>query len=1076
MPVSVCECLILTMLECVTCMVHHVYLCCALPVIRRNKIVHDPNTVLLIVHTNIQPFFCLISLSSSSVNDFLFLFFIFVHGFISSYQNLKITKSQYYSRVPADNEILADFYDLADDFGDIVDCGDLGEVFTVLSENKKKSSENHKETKIVNKFSLEDMVESNRFESEKLEKGNFMTIKQQNQLKIMRTEEEDTVKTLKERKSYVKKSKKLTSQKPDPGLKKRNPEKEASPLKTSRTNSISKITVPSPSKRVVMPRRVNRRGGGLTNDLYEGSDVVDDCNENDKEIKNNGEKVEDDDDLEHGQEQGEEQEQGEGITSPCDALPLNYSAALHSYDDANDDDSTDSESAPRHVPISQNIPRNKALLPNAPLTATLGTTSSCSNSSSSSAKTLKDRNDDVTSTVEAYWNEDPESMDVVDDVTHRVTSSSSVSSKYSGLLNLNTNQAIQSSKEEAVCVDQIGDGVNVNIDGKETKCNDSLKEHTSSNSTVIPTVKSNGVTASSEEKKALNITKEKVNKEEQEDEMEFNEISADSNESTSYSTFMPISTPPITSSKKVLTQFKSKENRTGNGNNDTHVVSVKSDITNDIVDLTDDVIEDRKVSRKTQENPSRKTSQKTDKSMKKDEVESFDVKSDEMLSMGERANGVRTSPLLESVAHKNKNVVSLEDVTNVEEDICDNEGDAYDEVEGDIEVEVEVDVDVDVEVEDHSTNGVKKTISSDMESLEENMNIFLKSKEREESIVDNDSRDAMDVVISCVEEEEDKKVSPPSRKDTTSSSSSSSSSSKENSASHINVLIDSASNSDIEEIKQRKSSRLNGGSEVDKYNNKDKDKELKKKKLKIGRLKQRGISVKDKSERGGLLSNSSDSDDYDDFENSSSDDDEKARDKKIPKKSAGNISKNILSSSKKDLKNKSNRAFESDDDDDDGFELDDSDVEVLEKPLSDNNNTPRNELEERINADWERSRGKSQSQASINFFAPRGTSGSSSQTKKPLKLSKETKQSDQEIKRLHRDKRAFKFFEGTNGTYYVHTHTHTCTHTYTCIFIYTYASTYIYIHTHIMYIHMSVRANDCTHSSLVQYAPHRRQQ
>ena len=76
------------------------------------------------------------------------------------------------NRVPADNEILADFYELGEDFGDIVDCGDLGEVFTVLSENKKKSSESqngdfHREVKIVNKFSLEDMVESNRFESEK---------------------------------------------------------------------------------------------------------------------------------------------------------------------------------------------------------------------------------------------------------------------------------------------------------------------------------------------------------------------------------------------------------------------------------------------------------------------------------------------------------------------------------------------------------------------------------------------------------------------------------------------------------------------------------------------------------------------------------------------------------------------------------------------------------------------------------------------------------------------------------------------------------------------------------------------
>lgn len=65
--------------------------CFALPVIKRNKIVHDPNTVLLIVHSILQLSLSLllISLSSSSVNNFSLLFFLLLHCYILLLSKIK---------------------------------------------------------------------------------------------------------------------------------------------------------------------------------------------------------------------------------------------------------------------------------------------------------------------------------------------------------------------------------------------------------------------------------------------------------------------------------------------------------------------------------------------------------------------------------------------------------------------------------------------------------------------------------------------------------------------------------------------------------------------------------------------------------------------------------------------------------------------------------------------------------------------------------------------------------------------------------------------------------------------------
>ena len=965
--------------------------------------------------------------------------------------------------MPADNEILADFYELGEDFGDIVDCGDLGEVFTVLSENKKKSSESqngdsHRETKFVNKFSLEDMMESNRFESEKLEKGNFMTVKQQNQLKIMRTEEEDTVKTLKERKSYVKKSRKLTSQRTDPGSRKRNFEKELSPVRSSRTNSINKMSVSSTSQERV--KRTNRNGNGKGGGEGGGGDensnkrmnmTIDMNNINSNDDNKNGisnKYGENGENEGHagGAEEGEESTQS--TSSPCNIVPLNYPASLRTFDDLNDEDSTDSEAEKRpsstSTSTSQNVPHVKAVLPYIPLAAILGTSSSNGSGSSSSSinnnssgscsgggKILSGPSGDVIPTIGAYWNEDPESMDVVHDVTHH--------EKLSSVGGSMVDQAQQLSDGETVCVDEGGDE-----DGDEVGGSSSGRVKTlidSSDSAVDPTVKSKSITANSQDKEDVHMIEGNEKSEGQDegvDEGEEEEVGegmvdtgANGVASSSLSTAAPTSTPTC-SLKNTPNPSKSTVNNSGKGN--IHVVSLKSNNASDVVDLTDDVIEVPKRSRTgdgnnmevvtNSKNTSRRTPSKAGNGVKRNGVVGAEIVSDEKVSKGGvRADSVSTSPVTDSTTAGNKNIISLDEAEDFNDNFCD--------------------VEVDDEVLERIINSKNKAITSDIESVGGGLNG--KSKIRDGSVDDGESGDVMDVQVDedvgvdgegdaegelgvdeevhCVGQSKDSS----GRKSMTSSSTPSSDANPS--------FFNGNSDDDVEEIIVRKSNRLNGGSEKDKDKDKNKDKGSKKKKSKIGRLKQRVVAVKDKSGKGGLLSNSSDSDDYDDFDdfdNLNSDDDEKAREKKIPKKSAGNISKSVP---RKD----SARAFDSDDD----FELDDSDVEVVKSPTLNNNNN-RNELEERINADWERSRGKgqSQSQASINFFAPRGTSGSSSQSKNPLKLSKETKQSDQEIKRLQRDKRAFKFFEGTNGTYSTHVHIHIRINTYTHAYI------YAYIHTH----------------------------
>ena len=1019
----------------------------------------------------------IVTLSHLYLLPFHFLHLVIIHHIISS---PIITISKIKNRVPADNEILADFYELGEDFGDIVDCGDLGEVFTVLSENKKKSSESqngdsHRETKIVNKFSLEDMVESNRFESEKLEKGNFMTIKQQNQLKIMRTEEEDTVKTLKERKSYVKKSRKLTSQRTDPGSKKRNFQKELSPARSSRTNSISKMSVFSTSPERV--KRTNRNGagkgggedggegggGGDENSNKRMNMTIDMNNINNNDDNKNGisnKYGENGENEGHAGEVEEGEENTQSTSSPCNIVPLNYPASLRTFDDLNDEDSTDSEAEQRpsstSTSTSQNVPHAKADLPNIPLTAMLGTTNNSSSSSSGGGKkVVHDTSDDVIPTIGAYWNEDPGSMDVTHDVTHHEKQSSVGGSM--------TDQALQLSDGETVCVDEGDDK-----DGDEVGGSGGRVKTLSDSSDSNPTVKSKSVTANSQDKEDVHMVEgnekseevgeglgEEVGEDEEEGEG-VNDIAANGIASSSLSTSTSTSTStPTCSLKNTPNPSKSTASSTGKGT--MHVVSLKSSNASDVVDLTDDVIEVPKRSRNGEGNdmeivtnskfPSRRTPLKAGNGVKRNGVVGAEIVSDEKekVTKGVRADGVSTSPATDSTTAGNKNIISLDEAEDFNDDFCD--------------------VEVDDEVLLRIINSKNKAITSEIESVAGNFNG--KTKFRKESIDDDESSVVMDVQVDededvgvdgeedvegavggevfCVGQSKDSS----GRRSTTSSSTPGSDANP--------AFFKSNTDDDVEAIIVRKSNRLNGGSEKDEDKDKNKDKGSKKKKSKIGRLKQRGVAVKDKSGKGGVLSNSSDSDDYDDyddfddFDTLNSDDDEKAREKKIPKKGAGNISKNVP-------RRDSARASDSDDD----FELDDSDVEVVKSPTQNNNNnnnsynnsssssskTPRNELEERINADWERSRGKSQSQsqASINFFAPRGSLGSSSQSKKPLKLSLETKQSDQEIKRLQRDKRAFKFFEGTNGT----------------------CSTHVLIHINKIQTHMYIQIDSCVHASRVQ--------
>ena len=115
--------------------------------------------------------------------------------------------------------MLADFYQLGEEIGEIVDCGGVEELYGILAETNSQSQdgeekdfENAKSLEVLNtheKFSLEEMKECHRLESEKLENGDFMTLKQRRGLRT-RTEKEDTVKAQSERRRYVKRTKILT--------------------------------------------------------------------------------------------------------------------------------------------------------------------------------------------------------------------------------------------------------------------------------------------------------------------------------------------------------------------------------------------------------------------------------------------------------------------------------------------------------------------------------------------------------------------------------------------------------------------------------------------------------------------------------------------------------------------------------------------------------------------------------------------------------------------------------------------------------------------------------------------------
>jgi hypothetical protein len=118
------------------------------------------------------------------------------------------------TEVPADNEVIAEHYKLGDYVGEIMDCGDLGEVYEMygtFNESQNSLDMGSPETrKPSTKISLEKIKEVNRLECELLEDDSYMTAKQRSQLKKTITEENDTVKTDTEARRYLRKTNNLT--------------------------------------------------------------------------------------------------------------------------------------------------------------------------------------------------------------------------------------------------------------------------------------------------------------------------------------------------------------------------------------------------------------------------------------------------------------------------------------------------------------------------------------------------------------------------------------------------------------------------------------------------------------------------------------------------------------------------------------------------------------------------------------------------------------------------------------------------------------------------------------------------